>query len=441
MSLINDMLRDLEQPNRLPPRQRESLQRDLHGQVQAVRDQDLGQASARHWFFSAVLLVLLLGGAALAAGIYLLRLGGSEPVRVAGLNPALLEAALVAGPPAVVEGEAPAPEAAKSPAPASAGEQTSPEVNRPPEAVPTPSGEGSADVAGSAAPAATVKAVIPAQALPAEPPSPAPSPSSAASAAPDPLDRPGLQQGDQPESPTARAAGETAPAETASAEVPVSPQAEARSASRAPPPSAASPKGTGRVGAPSGAPAVIGSQTLAAGPVANRTDQAAVIEPRIQPRAEPGIEPRIELGADRLYAEAWPLLQRGDWAAALPLLRRALAQQPGHAPLDAAAQALRARLLARAGRHRQAIPSWQATLAAAPQVGENWAGFAHSLEAVGEIRAAALAWRRALGAGLPAELRNYAERQAEALASRLAASAAVEPTQDGAGDRTGDALP
>lgn len=109
------------------------------------------------------------------------------------------------------------------------------------------------------------------------------------------------------------------------------------------------------------------------------------------------------------------LLERGDQAGAVSVLE--VARSSGQT--DPELPAFLAALYQRAGRHADAIKSYQEALAARPQEGRWWVGLGISLETVKDSDAARTAYRRALDTGkLTPNLARYAEDRLKALVLR-----------------------
>jgi MSHA biogenesis protein MshN len=112
------------------------------------------------------------------------------------------------------------------------------------------------------------------------------------------------------------------------------------------------------------------------------------------------------------YQLARLYLERGDEARAVSLLEEARRQ--GHS--DPELPAFLAALYQRAGRHADAVKSYQAALAARPQEGRWWVGLGISLEDQQDSGAARDAYRHALDTGrLASNLARYAEDRLRAL--------------------------
>lgn len=102
----------------------------------------------------------------------------------------------------------------------------------------------------------------------------------------------------------------------------------------------------------------------------------------------------------------------GDDATALAALTRASAA----AAEDAEFRGLHAAVLARAGRHREAIGEYQAALRRVPGAGVWWMGLGLSLEAEGQVGEAREALRRARASGaLSAELARFVDQRLKQL--------------------------
>lgn len=115
------------------------------------------------------------------------------------------------------------------------------------------------------------------------------------------------------------------------------------------------------------------------------------------------------------YQLARLFLERGEEPRAVSLLEEASRQ--GHS--DPELPAFLAALYQRAGRHADAVKSYQAALAARPQEGRWWVGLGISLETQQDSGAARDAYRRALDTGrLTSSLARYAEDRLKALVVR-----------------------
>lgn len=103
--------------------------------------------------------------------------------------------------------------------------------------------------------------------------------------------------------------------------------------------------------------------------------------------------------------------ERGDTAGALQLIEALPAER-----LSAEALAVLATLQQRAGHHADAVANYRRALATGPQRGTTWAGLAISLEALAQPAEARVAWEAALAAGpLDAPLAQHARKRLAAL--------------------------
>jgi MSHA biogenesis protein MshN len=115
------------------------------------------------------------------------------------------------------------------------------------------------------------------------------------------------------------------------------------------------------------------------------------------------------------YQLARLYLERGEEARAVSLLEDARRQ--GHS--DPELPAFLAALYQRTGRHADAVKSYQVALAARPQEGRWWVGLGISLETQQDSGAARDAYRHALDTGrLASNLARYAEDRLKALTTR-----------------------
>lgn len=108
-------------------------------------------------------------------------------------------------------------------------------------------------------------------------------------------------------------------------------------------------------------------------------------------------------------------VERSDGAAALQTLERYESAGRDNAEY----QAFRATLLARNGRHKEAITHYQKALANSPQSGAWWVGLAMSLEADNQTASAREAYRRAQQAVISPELYAYSEQRMAQLAHQV----------------------
>ncbi len=128
-------------------------------------------------------------------------------------------------------------------------------------------------------------------------------------------------------------------------------------------------------------------------------------------------------GAERdpgnpLLAMAWArrLADRGELQAALEVLRR----PQGKDAAGARYQAFIAALSQRAGQHQEAIEAWRRALLQRPEEGAWQLGLAISLQALGRYQEAARAYRRAVGnRNLSASLREFAQGRLARLEQRI----------------------
>lgn len=114
------------------------------------------------------------------------------------------------------------------------------------------------------------------------------------------------------------------------------------------------------------------------------------------------------------------LMERGDTTAAIAVLEPALP----NAQTDADYLALLAALLARDSRHAEAVQGYEMLLRLRPDAGPWWMGLALSLEALGNTAQALPAYERARSSGLNGKVAAYVDGRIQAL--RAAAPAAVE---------------
>ncbi len=123
--------------------------------------------------------------------------------------------------------------------------------------------------------------------------------------------------------------------------------------------------------------------------------------------------------ANPLLAMAWArrLADQGELQAALEVLRR----PQGRAAVGARYQAFIAALSQRAGQHQEAIEAWRRALIQRPDEGAWRLGLAISLQALGRYQEAAQAYRRAVGnRNLSASLREFAQGRLARLEQRTA---------------------
>lgn len=136
--------------------------------------------------------------------------------------------------------------------------------------------------------------------------------------------------------------------------------------------------------------------------------------PEVQDTLEQGVAQVPAYLAFR-YQLARLYLERGEEARAVDLLDEARRQ--GHS--DPELPAFLAVLYQRSGRHADAVKNYQEALAARPQEGRWWVGLGISLETQQDSAAARDAYQRALETGrLAPNLARYAEDRLKALATR-----------------------